>query len=456
MRHVRATALALATVLVGASAAVTAAGATAPQTHRGDLPSGARFVVETPADWNGTLLVWSPGYIGGAAGGEAASGPSTTTRAWLLEHGYALAGSKPTTNGWAVEELLGDQDDVVDVASDLLGDPESTIAWGSSMGGLTSAALLERYSEDFDGALPLCASVAGGVGMLNQSLDAAFTFKTLLAPENDRIELVDVDDEQVSRAAAQQVLDTAQTTPEGRARIALAAAFAQLPGWTQPGTDRPDAHDWAAQQEQQHGVFMFSVFSPRQPLEARAGGNFSWNTGVDYRRQLAASGNAQQVRALYREAGLDLDADLGRLEAAPRIAADPDAVQYMLDNAAPTGQIEGPVLTLHETGDTAPTVTQARAYADAVSAAGNRKLLRQTFVDRPGHCDYTPAEQLAALTTLEERIDTGRWSNAATSASLNARAQELDEQSPLDLGTAGFVDLRPHQFARPSYPLNGR
>lgn len=218
----------------------------------------------------------------------------------------------------------------------------------------------------------------------------------------------------------------------------------------------PGAHDWAAQQEQQHGVFMFSVFSPRQPLEARAGGNFSWNTGVDYRRQLAASGNAQQVRALYREAGLDLDADLGRLGAAPRVAADPDAVQYMLDNAAPTGQIEGPVLTLHETGDTAPTVTQARAYADAVSAAGNRKLLRQAFVDRPGHCDYTPAEQLAALTTLEERIDTGRWSNAATSASLNARAQELDEQSPLDLGTAGFVDLRPHQFARPSYPLNGR
>ena len=128
----------------------------------------------------------------------------------------------------------------------------------------------------------------------------------------------------------------------------------------------------------------------------------------------------------------------------------------MLDNAAPTGQIEGPVLTLHETGDTAPTVTQARAYADAVSAAGNRKHLRQTFVDRPGHCDYTPAEQLAALTALEERIATGRWSNAVTSASLNARAQELDEQSPLDLGTAGFVDLRPHQFARPSYPLNGR
>jgi pimeloyl-ACP methyl ester carboxylesterase len=398
------------------------------------------------------LLVWSPGYISGAPGGEAASGPSTITRAWLLEHGYALAGSKPTTNGWAVEDLLRDQEHAVDVAADLLGEPETTIAWGNSMGGLTSAALIERHPDTFDGALPMCASVAGGVGMLNQSLDAAFAFKTLLAPDDHRIELVEVDNEPVSRAAAQQVLDIAQATPEGRSRIALAAAFAQLPGWTQPGTDRPGAHDWEAQQEQQYAAFMFSVFSPRAPLEARAGGNFSWNTEVDYHKQLAASGNAEQVRALYRAAGLDLDADLAQLETAPRIAADSDAAQYMHDNATPTGAIDDPVLTLHETGDTAPTVTQARAYAEAVAATGNRSLLRQSFVDRPGHCDYTPAEQLAALITVEERIDTGHWRNTATAASLNTRAKDLDAQSPLDLGTAGFTDLQPHKFARAYYP----
>lgn len=449
MQHFRRAAAAAAAVLLlgtgipGAQAADRPAG-----TERGTLSSGARYVIDTPADWNGTLLVWSPGYIGGAPGGEAAAGPTGAARDWLLQHGYALAGSKPTTNGWAVKDLLRDQKEVVDTAAAGLGEPEKTIAWGNSMGGLTSAALLERYPATFDGAVPMCASVAGGVGMLNQSLDAAFAFKTLLAPGDDRIELVNIGDEATSRGAAQETLAAAQQSPEGRARVALAAAFAQLPGWTQTGTARPGDHDWEAQEEQQAGAFMFSVFSPRQPLEARADGNFSWNTGVDYAKQLNASGQAQQVRALYRQAGLDLDADLARLDTEPRIAADPDAVQYMLENAAPAGDIHGPVLTLHETGDTAPAVSQARAYGDAVRAAGAQSLLRQAYVDRPGHCGYTAAEQLAALTTLEERIGAGSWQNTATAASLNARARALDEASPLDLGTSGFASYQPHQFLR--------
>lgn len=219
---------------------------------------------------------------------------------------------------------------------------------------------------------------------------------------------------------------------------------------------RPGRHDWAAQQEQQYEVFVWSVFSPRQPLEERAGGNFSWNTGVDYRRQLAESGNAQLVRALYREAGLDLRADLDRLNTAERIEADPQAVEYMLANATPSGDIADPVLTLHESGDTAPTVTQSRAYAHAVAASGNRALLRQVFVDRPGHCDYTAAETLAALAALEERIDTGRWAALATSSSLNARAALLDATSPIDLGTAEFARIRAHDFLRPYYPVRGR
>ncbi|NKX51696.1 hypothetical protein HER39_14215, partial [Arthrobacter deserti] len=218
------------------------------------------------------------------------------------------------------------------------------------------------------------------------------------------------------------------------------------------GTPRPGDRDWEAQQEQQAAAFMFSVFSPRQPLEARAGGNFSWNTGVDYARQLNASGQAQQVRALYRQAGLDPDADLARLAAEPRVAADPGAVQYMLENATPTGDIHGPVLTLHETGDTAPTVTQARAYGDAVRAAGAPSLLRQAYVDRPGHCDYTAAEQLAALTALEERLESGSWRNTATAPSLNERARALDEAPPLDLGAGDFATYQPHQFLRSYYP----
>ncbi|WP_346618725.1 prolyl oligopeptidase family serine peptidase [Blastococcus montanus] len=420
---------------------------------RGDLTSGARYVVEAPADWNGTLLVWSPGYIGGRPGGEATAGPGGVTRSWLLDEGYALASSKPVGNGWAVEELLRDQVEVVGVSAAELGaTPERTIAWGDSMGGLTSAALVENHPETFDGALPICASVAGGVGMLNQGLDGSFVFRTLLAPDDDRLQLVDVTDERLRTTAAREVLTAAQETPAGRARIAFAAAVAQLSTWSAEGTPEPGPRDWAAQQLQQQSAFMFAVFSPRQPLEQRAGGNFSWNVGVDYHQQLVQSGSADLVRALYREAGLDLDADLAALAAAPRIAADREAVDYMLANATPRGAIQRPVLTLHETGDNAPQVTQARAYADAVTAAGSHQFLRQAFVDRPGHCRYSASERAALLRTLEERIESGRWAATASAKNLAETEAAIDAETALDLGEAGFVDYRPDRFLRAYYP----
>ena len=128
---------------------------------------------------------------------------------------------------------------------------------------------------------------------------------------------------------------------------------------------------------------------------------------MDYRRQLTRSGRARLVTALYHAAGLDLQADLAALQRAPRIAADPAAVDYMLRNITPSGNISVPVPTLHEVGDNAPTVTQARAYNDAVRAAGKARLLRQAFVHRPGHCRYAPAELAAVVETLHRRLDRG-------------------------------------------------
>jgi hypothetical protein len=193
---------------------------------------------------------------------------------------------------------------------------------------------------------------------------------------------------------------------------------------------------------------MFAVVSPREPLEARAGGNFSWNTGVDYSRQLKHSGTAELVKALYAESGANLEDDLAQLHSAPRISADPAAVRYMQTNATPTGEIPVPVLTLHESGDTAPTVTQARTYEDRVRSNGNNNLLRQAFVDRPGHCDYTGAEIAAALTTVQQRLDTGTWSNAATPEALNKLAAEIAADAQVDLGSAEFAELKPHRMVR--------
>lgn len=411
---------------------------------RGELPSGGRYVLYEPGEWNGTLLTWSPGYGGGGA--MPAGGPSPESVNWLTEQGYAVAGVAAGT-GWAVEDLLAAAPEMVDVAEQRLGQAEHVVAWGASMGGQVSVALMEQSPDVFDAALPLCGSIAGAIPMLNSALDGTYAFKTLLAPEDDRLELVDVTNEGARQAAFREVLTSAQQTPEGRARIALAATLAQMPTWSQVGTEKPARNDIAAQQEQLIQIFLWGVVSPRQPLEQRAGGNFSWNTGVDYAEALRESGEMTLVRKLYREAGLSLDDDLATLNAGERIAADPDAVAYMQRNATPTGAISGPVLSIHETGDAAPVVQQAETYADRVKENGGRGLLAQTFVDRPGHCAYADAEIAALVTTLQERLDTGGWRNTTTPHSLNRLADAIAAEDGLERGGT-FTREQPTEMVR--------
>jgi hypothetical protein len=146
---------------------------------------------------------------------------------------------------------------------------------------------------------------------------------------------------------------------------------------------------------------------PRQELECRAGGNFSWNAGVDYRQELARSGQQPLVAALYRAAGLDLRADLDRLAAAPRIAADADAVAYAKEN----GEISVPVLTMNTTGDPSVIPAHSQAYERVVRHAGDADLLRSTFVhaiehrldtaDRRGHRHWDGRWTLLSFTLPE-------------------------------------------------------
>ncbi|KAF2416003.1 hypothetical protein [Microbacterium sp. B35-30] len=437
--------LAASAALAFAAVPAAAAPPSQPTELRGSLPSGGQYVLHEPAQWNGTLLTWSPGYGGG--GGTASAGPSNEVVSWLTGQGYALAGAAAGT-GWAVEDLLVAQPQVVDAATAELGEPEHVVAWGSSMGGQVSVALLEQQPGVFDAALPLCGSIAGAIPMLNGSLDGTYALKTLVAPEDARLELVNVTNEPARQAAFKEVLDAAQQTTEGRARIALAASLAQMPTWSQTGTEQPDRHDVDAQQEQLYRIFMWGTVSPRQPLEQRAGGNFSWNTGVDYADALRESGNLQLVRQLYREAGLSLDEDLTALNAGDRVAADEQAVAYMQQNATPTGDIHGPVLSLHETGDAAPVVAQAGTYADRVRAHGQAALVEQAFVDRPGHCAYADAEVAALVTALQDRLDSGRWQNLATPRALNDRADAIAESGGLERGGT-FARHQPGSLLRP-------
>jgi pimeloyl-ACP methyl ester carboxylesterase len=423
----------------------------------GTFADGATYLIEVPANWNGTLFLYSHGYVppGSPNPARDVGNGDLATRFFMLSSGFALAGSSYATTGWAIHEAIPDQIAVLDLFKLMVGEPKRTIAWGHSLGGMVTAALIQTHPDRFD---------AGGVATWNTALDSAFAFKTLLAP-GAGLQIVNITNPLANFKLAEQFLAAAQSTAQGRARLALVSALADGPGWFLPTSPEPAATDFTSQEMNQFlwdlNVDFPFAFAFRAELEARAQGNASWNTGVNYRVQLAHSIDRDEVRALYEQAGLSLDADLKTLEDAVRISADPEALHYLERNIIFNGEIHIPVLTLHTKGDGLVVVQNESAYKRVVDEAGNEEFLRREFVSRAGHCAFTPAETIVSVERLIARLDTGEWreleaddlNNAA--ASLGPGFNIFPTMNGIVPVPPAFIEFRPARYLRPFDALTG-
>ena len=405
----------------------------------GTLPDGADYQIRMPHDWNGTLALYSHGLVLPGDPNPVRDSFDEPTGDYLLDHGTALAGSAFGT-GWAVEDALRDQRLTLDAVTAKFGKPKRVIAYGDSLGGMISTALVERFPGRFAGALAMCGVQAGGVGAWNHFLDSAFVFKTLLG-QAAPFKVTGIADPLANFGAASESFEAAGHTDAGRARLALTAAVAQLPGAIDPSgpVSAPTLKQrFEARMAWLQAPYLVLAFAERGEMEARAGGNPSWNTGVDYGDLLRASGQLADVRKMYAAAGLDLENDLAALAKAERIKADPGAVEYLKRNVTFTGDLHRPVLTLRNVADGALPSSHDRAYRQAVTSAGRATQLRQAFVGRPGHCTFTGAETVTAFNRLVDRVRTGYWGDTRPAA-LNQAAPALGPE----LNQGGGSPCRP-------------
>lgn len=430
----------------------------------GTLHDGAIYTIEVPPRWNGTLFLYSHGYVAPGSSNPAQDVGDPVTGGWLLGHGFALAGSSYASTGWAIRQAFSDQIGTLNAFYRGFGHPTRTIAWGHSLGGIITAGLIQRYADRFSAALPMCGVLSGGVATWNTVLDSEFAFQRLIDPS---VRVVNITNPQANLAGAEQATAAAQQTPQGEARLALVAALSDIPGWFTPLSPEPAATDYAGQESNQFAwetqVDFPFAFAFRAELEARAGGNPSWNTGVNYAADLANSADYAEVTALYKAAGLSLTKDLQTLDNAARIRAKPSAVSYLERYVTFDGQLSMPVLTMHTTGDGLVVPENEQAYSSVVNQAGDGNLLRQVFVHRAGHCAFTPAETITAAQVLLNRLDSGRWDLSALSpASLNDQATALGPAySIFSLGgtiyptAPAFVSYQPSAYLRP-FDLGGQ
>src|SRR4051812_37226584 len=235
--------LVLVAVLTGLLAGAGVAAAADPAVHgrqsmTGTI-AGADYRVELPEHWNGTLVLFSHGFL--PPGFPVFPGVSLTNRfvgaeteTWLLDHGYALAASQFQDHGVGYQVASGMQDQMalLDWFETHVGHPRHTVATGQSLGANIALLLAEAHPDRFDGVATMCAADDGNA-TFNAALDMSFAIKTLLTPgaAGQDIELVRASDPARSTELLAQAIEQALTPPEGRARLALTGALNNVAGW---------------------------------------------------------------------------------------------------------------------------------------------------------------------------------------------------------------------------------
>jgi hypothetical protein len=432
----------------GQASAVTASAAAPGTQVTGTLANGTVWIAEYPANWNGTLLLYSHGF--GPL--TAADAPDPATAAALLAEGYALAGSSydPNNSQWALDTAVSDQfGTLTAVESGVLPHrPSHVLAVGTSMGGLISALEAQRGRGRIDGALSTCGIVGGGVNLNEYQIDGEYTIAQLLGDPATR--LVGFGDPGTALGTAGALTAdaaAAQGTAAGQARLALAMAFLNVTPWEPAAAAPAPDSDPAAQEAAEYDVLFGGGFNimdfielGRISIEQADGGQATWDVGTDFARVLRDSPYRHQVESLYKAAGLNLGADLATLTAHTSISADPAALRSLFATSVPTGRLEVPELNLHTIGDNLVPVQHEAYYRQLVDRAGSGSLLRQAYTASFGHCNFSPAELVAGVHAVLHRVTAGHWGNVATAASLQQAA------TALNLGAARFADYRPGEL----------
>jgi hypothetical protein len=455
--------------VVGILAAIPAASGaqtTTSTSYSGMTSDGGQWVADVPSPWNGTLLLYSHGF----GPPLAADAPDPNTKAALLADGYAMAGSSYDPNGswWALDSALTDQFQTLSTVEGtvLPHAPSHVFAFGTSMGGLISALEDENSDGRLQASLTTCGIVAGAVQLNNYQLDGEYAMDQLLA--GGTIKLVNFSGPGDALATGKQfdvLAQQAQNSAAGRARLALAMSLMNVATWA-PGQTMPAPGDYSAEEYQQYLV-QFNFTPPLVPgaiqttqdfvefgrpyIDQADGGNAAWTKGVNFARLVAQSPYAPEIISMYRQAHLNLWADLENLTRHANITATPAAVRSLESTSVPTGRLQVPELDMHTISDQLVPVQQENYYRDTVAFGGRSDLLRQAFVQRQLHCNFTPSELVAGVQAVQQRVQTGRWDHLADPAVLDASANATGLDS---FGAPAFIPYEPAPLSGDNGPFD--
>ncbi len=156
----------------------------------------APYMLITPANFNGTVYLWSHGYrpnvdvpagIPGYGGykvtntPEPAPGGNPQVIGALLAKGYAVMGSGFARQGWNANSAVKTNVELIGIYKKQYPKTTKVISWGNSLGGFQSQYLAEKHPELISSAGALCLS-SDVTAISDTAADALWLIKTFFDP----------------------------------------------------------------------------------------------------------------------------------------------------------------------------------------------------------------------------------------------------------------------------------
>ena len=342
---------------------------------QGVIGPGALWSIDVPANWNNDLVVWLHGYTNPAAPiALPAFGPM---RDAMLAQGYAVVASSYTENGFAAKEGLIQSHQLRGVFASNIGQPRRTYLVGVSLGGLIGALLTEKHPDQYDGSLLISGIVGGTPNELKYVGDVRVLFDVVYPGvlPGDLLHIpAGTNVNQVLGAAQAAVL----ANPQG---VGIIAALARV---------HPEYASGAELVQTILTAIGFQLQGANDILARTHGHSFFDNADHIYAGPLPPALLAQ------------INAGVARYTSTP------DADNYVAHYGTPDGDLQIPVITLHNSRDPVVPYQNEGWYLPLVTAHGATGFLVQRTLSTPyGHSAILPSELTANLADLAHWVDTG-------------------------------------------------
>ncbi len=163
------------TVLITAPSVANAApacdGKSPIQSCVGVTSDGAPYAMQVPANFNGTVALYSHGYrynvdipagiplIGGykiTNTPEPVPGGNADVAKYFFSQGIAIVGSGFARQGWNPDSAIATNVELIDTFKKAFPKTTKVVAWGSSLGGVITQGLAEKYPQLVSAVAPMC------------------------------------------------------------------------------------------------------------------------------------------------------------------------------------------------------------------------------------------------------------------------------------------------------------